>query len=201
MRQIYKQAAPQYFLALASDHPDGWQATRHISYMLRKRILEVEQGGLCAYTELRLDPNSSTSHIDHYRKRSLFPELTFEYRNLMVSCNLEFCSAKYKDKIIVPEDYKLLLNPTTDNPVDHLTYNFTGKIIPRKGSVKGDKTIRLFNLNHRALMEHRKAIAYALLSPRYRSMNEQKAIRSVGEMESFIKTIYRRMQKGEYQNR
>ncbi len=195
MRKIYKQQAPHYFAQLAAEQPDGWEATRPVSYMLRKHILEVEQDHLCAFTELRLYASSSSSHIDHFRKRSLFPELTFDYRNLMVSCNLEFCGAKFKDRRIVPEDYRLLINPTREDPADHLTYSFTGRIIPRRGSPKGERTISLLNLNHRALVEHRKAIAYALISPRYRSLDEKKVLRSIGEMESFTKTIFRRIRR------
>jgi len=43
--------------------------------------LAVFGGGVSAYTE---EPLSGDAHIDHFRKRDLFPNLTFDWNNLFV---------------------------------------------------------------------------------------------------------------------
>lgn len=190
MRRIIKGTPPEYFSSLPQQFPDaGWEVTRDISFMLRKHILQEDQHGLCAYTELRISPHASCSHIDHFRKRSLFGELTFDYNNLLVSCNSEYFSAKYKDKRIKPQDYELLINPVEEDPRAHLYYTFTGKVLPRNHSDKGARTIDLLNLNHPALVERRKQIALMLTNPRYRQLSDQKIISLIGEMDSFILAI------------
>nr|WP_294482137.1 retron system putative HNH endonuclease [uncultured Bacteroides sp.] len=55
-----------------------------IRQQLRKHILD-EQNNFCAYTELRLYA-ADDCHIDHYHTRNLFPDETFKYDNLLVSC-------------------------------------------------------------------------------------------------------------------
>lgn len=190
MKKINKICPPQYFVALAEENPEcGWAATRQVSYMLRNYILQNEQHGRCAYTEMRISPHSSCSHIDHFRKRSLYRDMTFDYNNLMVSCNSEFFSAKYKDKHIQPEDYEFLINPVEEDPQDYLQYSFTGKVLPKQRSLKAIKTIALLNLNHPALVERRKQIAFMLTNPRYRNMSEHKVLRIIGEMDTFIIAI------------
>ena len=43
--------------------------------------LAVFGGGVSAYTE---EPLSGDAHIDHFRKRDMFPNLTFDWNNLFV---------------------------------------------------------------------------------------------------------------------
>ncbi len=43
------------------------------------------QKGLCAYCEIRLE-NELGYHIKHIESKSLNPQLTFEYTNLILSC-------------------------------------------------------------------------------------------------------------------
>ena len=56
-----------------------------------------EQNFQCAYTETDIEPKSASSHIDHFRKQSIFPSLKFSWSNLLVSTNNESFGAKYKD--------------------------------------------------------------------------------------------------------
>ncbi|MDE6480487.1 MAG: hypothetical protein K2L45_09470 [Muribaculaceae bacterium] len=56
----------------------------------------AEQLNECAYTGLWLGEGTKQSvHIDHLRKKALYPELTFDWNNLFVAAkNLE-CGADY----------------------------------------------------------------------------------------------------------
>ena len=57
--------------------------------------LEKMQGRLCAYCESKL---TEKRHIEHFRQRSSFSKLTFEWENLFGSCNREDSCGKFKDK-------------------------------------------------------------------------------------------------------
>jgi len=46
-----------------------------------------EQGWICCYCGVGIELN--TSHIEHFRPREDFPENTFDYDNLLCSCQLE----------------------------------------------------------------------------------------------------------------
>ena len=50
--------------------------------------------GKCAYCESKI-AHLSDPHIDHYRPKSSFPKLTFDWNNLILACGI--CnSARYK---------------------------------------------------------------------------------------------------------
>lgn len=135
----------------------------HILYKDCRRQLLYKQGGLSAYTEVPLEENKS--HIDHFRKRDLFPNLSFEWNNLIVDeIGVARYGAGHKDKIIKHiEDYELLINPVLEDPCEYLTYLVNGKIIPKKNLNTEDKkkasfTIEAFNLNHPSLIMRRSTL-------------------------------------------
>ena len=116
---------------------------------------------MSAYTE---EPISPKSHIDHYRKRSLFPELTFEWNNLFVDGLSEHYGAKYKDSVVTSKrDYTLLISPNENNVERYFTYMENGEIIVAPGLSKqevqkADYTIKTFNLNNSELKSKRARI-------------------------------------------
>jgi len=134
---------------------------------LRKHIFKNEQYGLCGYCEKLI--KNEEYHIDHFRKRSLFPEDTLNYNNLLVSCNkLDRC-AKFKDnKIKNKESNNELVNPVLENPDDFFEYGFDGAIRPKESldelnKKRAEATINKFNLNHLTLIEERKKVVNNLL--------------------------------------
>lgn len=67
------------------EQPDDWtedfvKAFHGLYEICRKTLLE-EQEGISGYTELPLETGI---HIDHFRKRSLYPKQVFDWRNLVV---------------------------------------------------------------------------------------------------------------------
>lgn len=130
MKLIVKGSVPDFFVKfIAQQKPKTWNELNSIRKELRQHILE-EQGNCCAYTEVRLNGEESC-HIDHYCTRNLFPERTFDYNNLLVSCNSEEYAAKYKDKQIKGKlDYDELINPIKDRPSDYIEFAFTGDVLP-----------------------------------------------------------------------
>lgn len=152
-----------------------WSASKDRSPIWRKHILEVEQEGLSGYTEspVRFD----TSHIDHFRKRALFPMLTYSWMNYVVDSKDSDYGACFKDnKVSTVEDYNKLIDPCTENAQEFFQYELNGLMIPAMGLSDLDRqkaqfTIDTFNLNHRSLVERRADIlridfnAYEGLSP------------------------------------
>ena len=133
-----------------SKYPDIYQDARW-------QILVDEQNQLCGYTELYIG-NLEESHIDHYKKREHFSDLTFDWNNLIVATKDDSFGANYKDKTykINKNEYPLIFNPVVDNVENYFYYNEFGMIREDKGKVK--KTVEVFNLNDEYLKARRKNI-------------------------------------------
>jgi len=129
----------------------------------------TEQNSLCIYCEKSVEDYPKNCHIDHFKKRDLFPNETLNYNNLIISCNEERRCAKYKDKHISREDYNRFINPVIENPEDFLEYTFYGELEPKSNLsesdiVKAEFTIEILNLNDRSLVEERKNFISILCS-------------------------------------
>lgn len=56
------------------------------------------------------------------------------------------------------DEVPLLLDPCSDQPDLHLTFDATGGVSPRGGSTKGETTIRVFGLKRKRLRDARRAV-------------------------------------------
>lgn len=188
MKKIEKQESPGFFSDYIARHkPTQWNEITSIRSKLREHIWN-EQSGCCAYTEIRLH-NCNNCHIDHFRTRKLYPELTFDYTNLLVSCNAEEYGAKHKDKQVKrQEDYVDLINPVEESVGTYIEYAFTGKAFSRDGSKKGETTINYLNLNEKSLLERRKVALLFLVGLEELTVDE--VVNSIGEFETMIRELY-----------
>jgi uncharacterized protein (TIGR02646 family) len=187
MKQINKADAPAFFSDFVrKKKPHDWDEIKEIRNELREHILR-EQSGCCAYTELRVGANG---HIDHYKKQALFPQFKFDYRNLLVADSAEEYGAKYKDKHIKAGDYDNLINPAVDNPMNYLEFTYTGEVVAKNGSPKGQTTIDIFNLNDRNLVRRR--VACLLQMTEYMHEFSVKEVTDFfqGEFSSMIGQLY-----------
>ena len=184
MKAIHKAEPPFFSEYINKTRPDTWSDISFgIGLNIRQYMLEgvlpdgncqstSEQNSQCGYTEEDIVPDSSRSHIDHYLKRSFFPdrEWVFNWNNMITASNCEYYGAKYKDKTIRKDDYKYLINPVTENPQQYFIYTSAGKIIARNNSsdsiefLKAEKTIQLFNLNDKALVNKRYTVIKQVLA-------------------------------------
>lgn len=190
MKRVTKGKTPDFFTKfIVRNHPKVWEDISLIRQQLRSHILN-EQNKLCAYTELRIDM-ADNSHIDHYHTRNLFPDETFKYDNLLVSCNSESYGAKYKDKHVkTKEDYKELINPVKDSPTDFIEYGLTGRVEAIKDCIKGVRTISFFNLNEKRLVQRRKVAVENLLKMK-EYLTEDEMVASLGEFETMVRQLYK----------
>ncbi len=145
---------------------DGYNACR-------EQALE-EQNDECAYTGLWLgEGTTQVIHIDHYRKKALYPELTFNWNNLFAAAKDLHYGADYKDKKISgpksnsDSQYDSFFSPLEANLENYFWYSQDGTIIPHPTYENGKdmnllskirNTIDFFNLNADDLKHKRRGI-------------------------------------------
>lgn len=120
-----------------------------------------DQNDLCGYTEVKLNDNY---HIDHFIKRSIAPNKTFDWNNMIAAVHDSKFGADFKDKNATPGDYdkqsgkyKHILEPVTDNMKDRFIFSTNGVIEPaNKKDKDAIETIRIFNLQEDSLNSRRK---------------------------------------------
>lgn len=176
MRKINKLGSIEEFSRFVKQKkPINWDVihekeNKEIYEKTIKFILENEQINICGYTEINLtNCKKHKIHIDHYIKKVFSNgknQYHFDWNNLVVSIyddNKEI-GANHKDEIIKNiKEYDNFFNPTKDNCQAYFEYSIDGKIIPKQGLdeinlSKANKTIDVFNLNHKYLVDLRKDV-------------------------------------------
>jgi len=120
---------------------------------LKEYILENEQNYLCGYCEAKVTLDES--HIEHIKPKHLdYDSLTFDYDNLLVSCNGN-CFSSDKRSVTCGHkkgkkfDEALFLNPTKiKNMRDYFIYTDNGYIgASNLDEEKAKYTLNLLQLN------------------------------------------------------
>lgn len=167
MIHIEKTPYPEFVDFIERNKPQNWDALdATVRINTRKYILVEEQGNQCAYTELPVEYEKNSSHIEHLKRKdsAFFPELTFEWTNLFVSCNASDFGGKHKDDTYLRRkgkaDNALILNPATENPADFFELKSWGELTIKENlndtdRRKAETTIDAFNLNHNSLIQRR----------------------------------------------
>lgn len=103
----------------------------------------------CAFCESYLG-HTASPHIEHYRPKSKFPELTFEWENWLLSCGR--CNDKKWSHFPLCNDTPCLIDPAKEDPELHL--EFAG-YTPVPKTERGAETIQLIGLDRTPLEEER----------------------------------------------
>lgn len=158
MRKINKNQPYQEFVDfIRGIKSNDWnQLDSSVRRNTREYILNNEQFGLSGYTERKIDLDSS--HIDHFVQRDDDPKQTFLWKNLIVDEIEDRYGARHKDNKIQKGDYSHIINPVEERAEDYFYYSQTGMIEPINNldtpmKNKAKRTIELFNLNHKSLVE------------------------------------------------
>lgn len=171
MRRINKGVPFDDFVKYLDKHkPSKWEELNgELRYNMRLHILLYEQDCLCGYSEIPLDAENTSSHIDHFVKRDYDHSKIFDWDNLVVSAIDEDYGGKYKDNTykIKQNEYAQIFNPTKDDMGQYIEYLRDGRIAPRDGiqdaiNDKILKTIEVFNLNCISLKNRRKQLLIEL---------------------------------------
>ena len=146
MRFIKKLNTPQFFI----DDTNGlveWDdygktyELREKKRKLNEYILKEEQNYLCIYCEDKIITHKDISHLEHIKPKHKYINLTFDYRNLAVSCNgmcrndendnTNHNCGHRKDKDDTPFKEDKFLNPTKVEEIrEYFEYDRDSKIIP-----------------------------------------------------------------------
>lgn len=169
MRTIVKGECPQC-LSEAEKKRWSWEEfveNDHKGYKVCRQQAEEEQFGLCGYTEIPLCSGKMTVHLDHYRKKGIYPKLRFTWENLFAAVKDHRFGSDYKDKYIngknEKEVYTAILYPLTENLQAYFHYATNGEIEPSNrlsddDKKKAKKTIDVFHLNEPELVNRRRTI-------------------------------------------
>lgn len=117
--------------------------------------------GKCAYCESHVT-HVSYPHIEHYRPKSRFPHLCFNWTNLLLGCAVCNGSEFKGDQFPGPAENGPIINPVTEHPEKFLRFDYdpaTGVAAVLGTTPRGDKTVELLGLNERpTLVRHRSSV-------------------------------------------
>jgi uncharacterized protein (TIGR02646 family) len=155
--KILTQKAQEWTKALLAIQKETDKAQRKYQAPEIKEALVKMCHDKCAYCESKIR-HVDYGHIEHYHPKSKFPELTFEWSNLLLACGI--CNGKaYKgDKFPERSEGGPLINPCEDDPDAH--FNFYYDLKTHIASVFGTTqrgliSEKLLGLNRHNLRQYR----------------------------------------------
>lgn len=163
MRRLDRATVPAPPCLASYKHgAQNWSAvTSEHKKEIRTR-LEQLQGKRCAYCEACLD--AFGHHIEHFRRKSRFPALTFAWTNLLWSCDCIDHCGHYKDHRAGHYDPNDLVDPAVDDPDQFFQFFSDGSIrirLPLNPAEqhRANETLRVLNLDseHGPLRHMRRA--------------------------------------------
>jgi uncharacterized protein (TIGR02646 family) len=118
---------------------------------IRECLIQM-QGERCAYCEALVADRGH--QIEHFRRKCVghFPQLTFQWSNLLLCCDQSGCCGHFKDRRGAPYNVNDLIDPTNEEPDDFFWFHESGGIDVRSGcdvtqSRRAKETLRVLNLN------------------------------------------------------
>ena len=111
--------------------------------------------GKCAYCESKLT-HVDFGDIEHYRPKSKWPQLTFEWENLMLACGI--CNQNKWDHFPEADEGGPIINPTQEDPDVHLDFSYDPKAklaTVHAKTVRGETSRKLLGLNRNELRAYR----------------------------------------------
>lgn len=165
MKNIIKSEEPASLKEFKAKKPMKWETihkdeNKHVYEDCILQCME-DQNNLCGYTEARLNEQY---HIDHFIKRSIDRDMTFEWENMIASVHDSRFGADFKDKNITSKEYDSkkkryyhILSPVWDDLSNRFAYSTRGAIMPVDPNDRDAyQTIERFNLNEASLCSRRK---------------------------------------------
>ncbi|UPT91408.1 TIGR02646 family protein [Bradyrhizobium barranii subsp. apii] len=153
MRNLDRKATPTPACLDSYNHgANTWDDVTHDHKEQIRACLEQMQGRRCAYCEGGID--ALGEHIEHFRRKSQFHTLTFEWSNLYWSCNEKDSCGHYKDHGAGKYDVTDLIDPCAENPDTFFRFRADGTITIRTGLTvqeqhRAAETLRVFGLNEK----------------------------------------------------
>jgi len=178
--KIDKGDVPSELIECDKKHRDDYLKTKtehnfKNSCYAHKKVKEKLQK---AYSEKCCYCNSdfgATSYIniEHYRPKSIYYWLGYEWDNLLHCCSI--CNTNKSNKFPVENEIEididmnldnekpLILNPEKDNLLDFYEFNIDGEIFAKNSNKKAEKTIEICKLERIGLLKARKRVIDSIL--------------------------------------
>lgn len=176
MKTIQKNS-PHESLIKASKECADWSEfveSRHAEYLKVRAQGIAEQQNECAYTGMWIGEGTKENlHLDHFRKRAIYPKLTFEWDNIYAAVKSNSYGADFKDGKVNGENaeeiYKSILSPNVNGLQRYFWFQTDGKMIPSPELSEAERkmakaTIVIFNLNHKSLKDKRYGVMATIRS-------------------------------------
>jgi len=149
---ILKQNPQTTSIELKKAQQDVGKAQDKYRHEKIKEALVTMFHGKCAYCESKLT-HVSYGEIEHFYPKSAYPDKTFTWENLLLSCSI--CNNTNHKGVKFPlddRDNPLLIDPTdgVTNPIDHLIFSWdeaalTASVYGR--DLRGQTVVDIFDLN------------------------------------------------------
>ncbi len=129
-----------------------------IYHDLRDALI-VEQNQMCCYCEIAITNSGNNCHVEHLKDRHNYTLETFNYCNLLASCqHTDSCGHKKGTNY-----FNNFISPLQHNCQSRFTYTRDGRIIPYdENDNDAQTTIEVLSLNCKRLVDRRKGIIKTL---------------------------------------
>ena len=149
-QRIFETAQDQQREVAAS----AWRSKSSAQFREVRATLSAMCSGVerCMYCE-----DSAWTDVDHYVPKARSPRLAFTWTNYLAACSA--CNSNYKREEYPtgPQGDRLLIDPTKDEPLDHLVFSpITGRYEAVPDSEMAAESIRVFGLNREVLTTARR---------------------------------------------
>ncbi len=105
---------------------------------LKGSLMDLSNGK-CAYCECLLTKESNYMEVEHFHDKHQYPDKVMDWNNLLPSC--KHCNGHKSTHDVVADP---IINPFTDNPNDHLYFQYYRY---KAKDIKGENTISVLDLN------------------------------------------------------
>jgi uncharacterized protein (TIGR02646 family) len=157
----YRQALDDHEISKSKENAEK-KRTAENKYNQKevKESLKKMFSGKCAYCESHIS-HVDYGHIEHFRPKSIFPDLCFAWDNLLLGCAI--CNGPNFKGSQFPEADTVgpLVNPVEENPADFFQFEFdatTGMANVLASQPRGQVSIDTFGLNRPDLIKHRNQV-------------------------------------------
>lgn len=163
-----------------------------------KETLEAMFNGKCAFCESFIQ-NVDFGDIEHFRPKSIFPELAVKWENLVLACKKCNGSGQKGNNWPLTSSGGILIDPCIDDPNNFFDFEFdetTLVSIVKPKNERGEISEKCYGLNkHELLVDRNKYVKMLIvIAKRYSQDVEAKeileeAITNKGEYSAFAKVI------------
>ncbi|UPQ80512.1 TIGR02646 family protein [Flavobacterium azooxidireducens] len=111
----------------------------------------------CAFCESRIT-HVDYGQIEHFKPKSKYPELCFEWNNFLLSCSICNGKANKGDKFPLENEDGPFIHPVDENPQDFFKFEYddlTQTFLLFPANQRAETTIKILGLNREDLVENR----------------------------------------------